>query len=177
MAHSRIWERENSHCYYENAQLHNMILAWEPDIFEQKIKDLDHVLGIYTQNYFKINRYGRIPFMMTSDETAISLMKLRPNIHGDNFALRDKDRLSIPYQFKRKLWEGNNDLSNMVNIDYALINAKLASFDHVPFTVYRWPLAFTLPSEMVEYILNQNGVSFDEKKNILKMRTQEVVYS
>ncbi len=177
MAHSRIWERENSHCYYENAQLHNMILAWEPNIFEEKIQDFDHVLGIYTQNYFKINRYGRIPFMMTSDETAISLMKLRPNIHGDNFALRDEDRLSIPYQFKRKLWEGNNDLSNMVNIDYALINTKMASFDHVPYTVYKWPLAFTLPSEMVEYILNQHGASFDEKKNILKMGTQEVVYS
>jgi len=134
-------------------------------------------LGIYTENYFKVNRYGRMPFTMTNDETAISLMELRPNIHGDNFALRDDDSLSIPYQFKRKLWEGNNDLSNMVNIDHALINTKLASFDHVPFTVYRWPLAFTLPSEMVEYILNQNGVSFDEKKNILKMRTQEVVYS
>ena len=57
MAHSRIWERENSHCYYENAQLHNMILAWEPDIFEEKIQDFDHVLGIYTQNYFKTSRF------------------------------------------------------------------------------------------------------------------------
>ena len=72
MAHSRIWERENSHCYYENAQLHNMILAWEPDIFEQKIKGFDHVLGIYTYNYFTINRYGRIPFMISNDETTTS---------------------------------------------------------------------------------------------------------
>tara|TARA_B100001250_G_C19560236_1_gene682980 strand:+ start:85 stop:600 length:516 start_codon:yes stop_codon:yes gene_type:complete len=169
MAHSRIWERENSHCYYENAQLHNMILAWEPDIFEQKIKDLDHVLGIYTHNYFTINRYGRIPFMMTSDETTMSLMKLRPNMHNDNFALRDGARLKIPYQFKRKLWEGNNDLSNMLNIDAALIAAKLASFENVPYTVYEWPLAFTLPTEKVDYILNQHGVSFEDNKNILKM--------
>jgi len=177
MAHSRIWERENFQCYYENAQLHNMILAWEPDIFEQKIQDFDYVLGIYTQNYFKINRYGRMPFMMTNDETAISLMELRPNIHGDNFALRDGAKLRIPFQFKRKLWEGNNDLSNMVNIDDALINTKLASFDHEHHTTYRWPLAFMLPSERVENILNQHGVSFDEKKNNLKMGTREVVYT
>ena len=176
MAHSRIWERENSHCYYENAQLHNMILAWEPDILEQKIQDFDHVLGIYTENYFKVNRYGRMPFTMTNDETAISLMELRPNIHGEIFALRDGAKLRIPYQFKRKLWEGNNDLSNMVNIDHALINTKLASFEVVLRTTYRWPLAFTLPSEKVENILNQHGVSFDKNKNSLKMGTREVLY-
>ena len=169
MAHSRIWERENSHCYYENAQLHNMILAWEPDIFEQKIKGFDHVLGIYTHNYFTVNRYGRMPFMMTNDETTMSLMELRPNMHNNNFALRDGTRLKIPYQFKRKLWEGNNDLSKMLNIDAALISEKLASFENVPYTIYKWPLAFTLSSQKVEYILNQHGVSFEDNKNILKM--------
>ncbi len=29
-------------------ELHNMIQAWEPDIFEQEIHNFDHVLGIYT---------------------------------------------------------------------------------------------------------------------------------
>jgi hypothetical protein len=114
--------------------------------------------------------------MMTNDETAISLMELRPNIHGEIFALRDGAKLRIPYQFKRKLWEGNNDLSYMVNIDHALINTKLASFEVVPRTTYRWPLAFTLPSEKVENILNQHGVSFDKNKNSLKMGTREVLY-
>ena len=77
MAHSRIWERENSHCYYENAQLHNMILAWEPHFNEFPINDFDYALGVYTQNYFKSTRYGRVPYTGTPEECSISLLQLR----------------------------------------------------------------------------------------------------
>ena len=102
---------------------------------------------------------------------------------ANNFAVWDARGLKIAFEFKRKLWQGDNNLSRMNNIskmlkiDNSLINLKLSSFEDVPRINYRWPLAFSLPSEKVENILNQHGVSCDENKNILKMGTREVVYS
>lgn len=162
MAHSRIWEHENSQCYYERAQLDRMILSWEPDIFEQKIQDFDNVLGIYTQKYFEMSRYGRVPFLKTPNETSISLMKLRPNMNGDKFAIQDDGKVTILFSFIKKLWNGNDDYSKMMIIDNALINSKLASFKKVPLTTYRWPLAFTLSTKKVKIILNNHRVSRDD---------------
>ena len=171
MAHSRIWEIENSHCYYERGQLNNMILSWEPDIFDQNIQDFDHVLGIYTQNYFTKTRYGRLPFMMTPDETSISLMALKQNINNDNFAILHEDKLKIQYEFKAKLWKGDikdlkmANISKMLSIDNAFINSKITSFQQTPQVTWRWPLAYTLYTEKVEDILGQYNITLSDQEN------------
>ena len=160
MAHSRIWERENQSCYYERGQLDNMILSWEPEYTELTINDFDYALGIYTEKYFTPSFYGRIAYTGTPDENSISLLKLKNDEPGSNFTLMNNGRLIVLYNFERKLWNGNNR-QLMHQIDNDIINEKLQEFAQVPLTTYRWPLSFSIDSELVNEILCNHDLTLD----------------
>ena len=158
MAHSRIWERENQSCYYEKGQLDNMILAWEPGYTELSINDFDFALGIYTEKYFTPSFYGRVAYSHTIEENSISLLNLRSIEPDGYFSFINGERLTVHYEFNRKLWEGNNrQLMHQVDMD--IINAKMQEFDHTPRTTYNWPLSFTVNTENMRRILNTYGIN------------------
>ena len=46
MSHSRIWEKENEHCYFEDGQLRNMICSWEPNFTDLTVDDCKYAIGI-----------------------------------------------------------------------------------------------------------------------------------
>ena len=51
IAHTRIWEVENSSCYYDYSTYDN-IFAWEPNLTEINLDDAIYGIGIYASKYF-----------------------------------------------------------------------------------------------------------------------------
>ncbi len=162
MAHTRIWERENSSCYYEPTQLSGMIFAWEPNFVQLTTNEVKYALGIYNDKYFlPYGRFRRTAFSGTNEETSISLLKLDPIAEDIKFLSSDGYKVNVHFSFLNKLWNDGN-YNRMLMIDAALIKTKINEFsqqyNRLPITKFRWPLAFTIDFNSCDKILNQFGI-------------------
>ena len=160
MAHTRIWEEENDFCYYEESQLQNLILAWEPEYSNFLIDDFDYALGIYTEKYFSPSYYGRLAYSRTPEENSISILKLRNYRTGNKFTFMDNERMTVFYDFERKLWNDSNLRQNMFNIDRQLIQNKISEFEQIPATRFI-PLSFSVKTNTVAEIFQSYGLTLD----------------
>ena len=162
MAHTRVWEKGMSRCYFEPSQLSGMILSWEPNIMNLTVDQCSLALGVYTAKYFQPSRYGRLGFSGQVSETSISLLKLE-SINGTSSpCYMNGSKLCFSYSFNQKLWDDNNS-SRMLSIDNTLIGLKITELKQrlgcAPITNYRWPLAFSLDTASVADLLGKIGVS------------------
>ena len=161
MAHSRIWEYENSHCYYDYGQLNNMILSWEPNYANFSVENFDYIFGIYTKKYFQPSRFGRYSYNGTKEENAISLMKPRTFDGTKKFVRFDNGRMFILYKFEKKLWTDVKMKPLMFSIDNALISSKINELKRLYRTKYMWPLSFSLESNTVKKIFLLHGLDLN----------------
>jgi|GEM_PF-618563 len=162
MAHTRVWEKGISRCYFEPRQLSGMILNWEPNIMNLTVDQCNLALGVYTAKYFQPSRYGRIGFSGQVSETSISLLKLDGANDTRCSCYTNGAKLYFSYLFEQKLWADNNP-NRMLSIDNALVALKIAELTqcvgYVPITSYRWPLAFSLDMASVKELLGKIGVA------------------
>jgi hypothetical protein len=50
-AHNRIWEIGETMCHYEELA-YEIITAWEPNIANYTLDEIEYGIGIYTRQYF-----------------------------------------------------------------------------------------------------------------------------
>jgi len=163
-AHPRIWESDKDHCEYEQTQLNNMILNWEPDYADQDISQFSFALGIYSAKHFTyIKKFGKSPYQHTDEENNISLLNLSKYSNMPRFSqYKNAEQIMyVYYSFKSKLWP-NRNRNLMIELDNKFVEAKksdlLIKLGSVPVTPYI-PLSFVLEENVVNSILKTKGIS------------------
>ncbi|MDP7465425.1 MAG: hypothetical protein QF795_03765 [Candidatus Marinimicrobia bacterium] len=168
MSHSRIWEKENEHCYFEDGQLRNMICSWEPNFTDLTVDDCKYAIGIYTNRYFIKNKFGIIAFRGSDEENYLSLLKLKTIDEAGHFSSYYNGKLLVHYEFVKKLKDSMGVRFYLVNVDNMLIGKKLSSFERIPKVRFQWPLSYTLDTTSVINTLKENSVSADQLKELEK---------
>ena len=168
MAHSRIWEKENDHCYFENGQLREMICSWEPNYADLTVDDCKYAIGIYTNRYFIKNKFGRIAFRGMEEENYLSLLQLKAIDETGHFSSYSNGKLFVNYEFVKKLKDSIGVRFYLVNVDNMLIGKKLSSFEKIPNVRFQWPLSYTLDTSSVIKVLKDNTVDAEQLKELEK---------
>lgn len=156
IAHTRIWEQENSSCYYDYSTYNN-IVAWEPNLKDINLDDAIYGIGLYTSKYFSyITRSGVKSYNGTIEETKPSLLKLKAYQNDSNAFIHDQsNKLKFYYSFIKKFDEFDIELMN--DIDSKLVHMKKAQIGDRVYKARYDSLCFSLNYREVENLLATYG--------------------
>jgi|TARA_B100001971_G_C18177479_1_gene530748 hypothetical protein len=175
-AHTLVWDGYKQCTYFRN-QLEKDILSWEPGYLNFRFEQFRYALGIYIKKYFTYKTStNNVVFWNTTNEQAITLLKLMPYKDTSSFMNYSKDRkeVVVHYQYKGKLWK-KPDRKLMNKIDESFIEEKMNELQSisgaVPMTSWMelsllssfnkevfYPLSFSLDEKVVKKVLEEFNI-------------------
>ena len=133
-------------------------LEWDQNLKCIFYSNVEFILGIYTESYFKNNLKFRFKKSISDDEKIITKLTL---VDNNKFSVTDRFSIKIQFQKIGKLWEKPN-MKLMFKLDADLLEAKKKEAIFAKMAVKDFedpPIVYSLASNRAKRVLKSYNIS------------------